>query len=188
MEALFLLPRLTFLALLHPASGAFLSLAQFWHTWERLCMNQVTSLLSVCCMMLGYSFELRQNSLAVGTVSSVMTIGSSINGWSLQCCSCKCQFCVDKYQLACNIAASHHTLLLVKCFQQHAGSEKRWLYHSPNITMEITTRGDCRIPGPLMSYLKNCSCSHVLLCRILQSKWVKWVLLLQSRGPAVNGK
>ena len=43
-------------------------------------MNQVTSLLSARCMMVGYSLELRQNRPAVGRVSSVMTVGSSING------------------------------------------------------------------------------------------------------------
>ena len=43
----------------HPASRAFLFLAQFWHSRERLCMNRVRSLLSMCCILPGYSFEPR---------------------------------------------------------------------------------------------------------------------------------
>ena len=45
-------------------------------------MNWVKSLLSMRRLWLGYSFEPRPNSHALGTARSVMTIGSSINGRS----------------------------------------------------------------------------------------------------------
>ena len=64
-------------ALGHPASRTFLSLARFWRIRERLCMNRVSSLLSMRCMLLGYNFKPR-----LGTAGSVMNIGSSINGCS----------------------------------------------------------------------------------------------------------
>lgn len=40
----------------HPTNGTFLLRTQFWFTRERLCMNQVRSLLSLCGMLLGYCF------------------------------------------------------------------------------------------------------------------------------------
>ena len=46
---------------LHPASRAFLLLARFWRSRERLCMNRVRSLLSMRSMLPGYSFEPRPN-------------------------------------------------------------------------------------------------------------------------------
>ena len=63
-----------------PGSRVFLSLAQFWCTWERLCMNRVRSLLSMRSMLLGYSFEPRPNSRALATGGWVMIIGLSRNG------------------------------------------------------------------------------------------------------------
>ena len=60
-------------------SRAFsLSLPQFWGTRDRLCKNRVTSLLSMRCMLLRYSFGLRPNSRALGTAVWVITIGLSI--------------------------------------------------------------------------------------------------------------
>ena len=64
----------------HPvnrSNRAFLSLARFWCTGQSLCMNRVKSLLSMCCILLGYSFESRPNSRAVGTAGSVLIIGLS---------------------------------------------------------------------------------------------------------------
>ena len=43
-------------------------------TWERLCRNRVRSLLSMRCVLPGYSFE--SNIPALGTAGSVMTIKS----------------------------------------------------------------------------------------------------------------
>ena len=45
-------------------------------------MNRVRSLLYMCCLLLGYSFEPRTNSRVLSTANSVMTIGLSINGSS----------------------------------------------------------------------------------------------------------
>ena len=42
-------------------------------------MNRVRSLLSMHCMLLGYRFEPRPYIRALGTVGSVMIIGSSVN-------------------------------------------------------------------------------------------------------------
>ena len=42
-------------AIFHPVSRAFLSLAWFWRTQERHCLNRVRSLLSMRRMLLGYS-------------------------------------------------------------------------------------------------------------------------------------
>ena len=56
--------------------------AWFWSTQDRLCMNWVRSLLSMCSILLGYSFKPRPNSLALATGSLVMTIGLWINGYS----------------------------------------------------------------------------------------------------------
>ena len=67
---------------MHPASRGFLSLAQFWRTQERLCMNQVRSLLSMLGMLVGYSFEPRPNSRVLATAGSVMIIALSLNGSS----------------------------------------------------------------------------------------------------------
>ena len=58
----------------HPAIRAFLSLSRFWCT-RKIEKNREKSLLSMCCMLLGYSFEPRPNSRAVGTAGSVMIIG-----------------------------------------------------------------------------------------------------------------
>ena len=57
----------------HPFSRAFLSLARFWVTQERPCMNRVRSLLSTHWKFL--RFEPKPNSRVL-----VMTIGLSING------------------------------------------------------------------------------------------------------------
>ena len=64
----------------HPARKAFLLLPWFWRTWERLCLNQERSLLSLRWMFLGYIFEHRTNSHALDVVCSVITIAVSING------------------------------------------------------------------------------------------------------------
>ena len=64
----------------HPvnrSNRAFLSLARFCCTGQSLGMNRVKSLLSMCCILLGYSFESRPNSRAVGTAGSVLIIGLS---------------------------------------------------------------------------------------------------------------
>ena len=58
----------------HPAIRVFLSLSRFWCT-RKIEKNREKSLLSMCCMLLGYSFETRPNSRAVGTAGSVMIIG-----------------------------------------------------------------------------------------------------------------
>ena len=63
-----------------PASIAFFTLVWFQHSRERLCINQVKTLLSVCGMLLGYNFEPRPNSCALASAGMVMTIGLSING------------------------------------------------------------------------------------------------------------
>ena len=57
-----------------------LPLAQFWCNRERLCMNQVSFLLSMRFMLLKYSFEFRPNNHALGTEGSVMIIGLSKKG------------------------------------------------------------------------------------------------------------
>jgi len=64
------------------SSRAFRSLAWFRRTRKRLCVNQVRSWLSMCCMLLGYSFEPRPNSRALGTAGSVMLRDLSIKGCS----------------------------------------------------------------------------------------------------------
>ena len=58
----------------HRASRAFLSLARFWPTRERLCMNQIRSLVSTRCMFPVYSFQHRANirAHALGTAGSLM--------------------------------------------------------------------------------------------------------------------
>ena len=65
----------------HPASRVFLLLARFWHSRERLCMNQVRSLLSMRCMLPGCSLEPKPNMpdlIAIlvfhGTAGSLITI------------------------------------------------------------------------------------------------------------------
>ena len=67
---------------LHPASRAFLLPARFWRSRERLCINRVSSLLNMRCMLPGYSLEPRLNmpDLAAilvfhGTAGSIITIG-----------------------------------------------------------------------------------------------------------------
>ena len=67
---------------MHPASRAFLSLARFWRSRERLCMNRVRSLWNMRCMLPGYSLEPKLNmpDLAAilvfhGTAGSIITIG-----------------------------------------------------------------------------------------------------------------
>ena len=66
----------------HPASRAFLLLARFWRSRERLFMNRVKSLLNMRCMLPGYSLEPKPNMphLAAilvfhGTAGSIITIG-----------------------------------------------------------------------------------------------------------------
>ena len=49
------------LAQSHPASRAFLFLARFWRSRERLCMNRERSLLNMRCMLPGYSLEPKPN-------------------------------------------------------------------------------------------------------------------------------
>ena len=44
-------------------------------------MNREKSLLSMCCLLLGYSFELRPKSRVLGTAGSIIS-GLSINGCS----------------------------------------------------------------------------------------------------------
>ena len=61
-----------------PDSWAFLLLIRFWRTRERLYLKRVTSLLSMRCMLLGYSFEPRPNSRELGSEGSAVTIGLSI--------------------------------------------------------------------------------------------------------------
>ena len=46
------------------------------------CVNQVRSLLSMRCRLLGNSFEPRPNSRALGTAGSVMLIDLSVEGCS----------------------------------------------------------------------------------------------------------
>ena len=65
----------------HPARRAFLLLAQFWRSRERLCMNRARSLLSMRCMLPVYSLEHKPNmpDLAAifvfhGTAGSIITI------------------------------------------------------------------------------------------------------------------
>ena len=43
-------------------------------------LNRVRFLLSMRCILLGYSFEPRPSSFALGSMCSVITIGLSING------------------------------------------------------------------------------------------------------------
>ena len=64
----------------HPASRTFLLLARFWRSRERLCMNRVTSLLNMRCMLPGYSLKPKPNmpDLAAilvfhGTAGSIIT-------------------------------------------------------------------------------------------------------------------
>ena len=66
----------------HPASRAFLLLARFWRSRERLCMNRVRSLLNMRCMLPGYSLEPKPNMPDLGailvfhgTAGSIITIG-----------------------------------------------------------------------------------------------------------------
>ena len=54
-----------------------------WCTRQSLCMNGVKSLLSLCCMLLGYSFEFSPNSRAASTAGSVLIIGLSRKKTSL---------------------------------------------------------------------------------------------------------
>ena len=67
---------------LHPSSRAFLLLARFWRSRERLCMNRIRSLLNMRCMLPGYSLVPKPNmpDLAAivvfhGTAGSIITIG-----------------------------------------------------------------------------------------------------------------
>ena len=67
---------------IHHASRAFLLLAPFWRSRERLCMNRVRSLLNMRCMLPGYSLEPMPNmpDLAAilvfhGAAGSIITIG-----------------------------------------------------------------------------------------------------------------
>ena len=65
---------------MHPASRAFFALVWFQRTREKLCINQVKTLLSVHGMLLEYSSEHRPNSCVLASASMVMTIDLSING------------------------------------------------------------------------------------------------------------
>ena len=62
--------------------AVFLSLARFWCTWERLCMNRVRSLLSMCCMLLGYS--LNPGLIALNLVQRAQ-LWSSVCQWKDAC-------------------------------------------------------------------------------------------------------
>ena len=66
----------------HPEFWSPYSRVRFWCTRERPCVNRVRSLLSMRCLVLGYSFEPRPKSPALGTTGSVVTSGLSINGCS----------------------------------------------------------------------------------------------------------
>ena len=66
----------------HAAGRAFLLLARFWRSRERLCMNRVRSLLNMRCMLPGYSLQPKPNmpDLAAilvfhGTAGSIITNG-----------------------------------------------------------------------------------------------------------------
>ena len=66
----------------HPASRAFLLLARFWRSRERLCMSRVRSLLNMRCMLPGYSLEPKPNMPDLtaflvfhGTAGSIIAIG-----------------------------------------------------------------------------------------------------------------
>ena len=67
-----------------PASRTFVAFARFLRWLERICLNRVTSLLSMRCMLLGYSLEPRPNGRALVIEGSVTTIGiygrTSTNG------------------------------------------------------------------------------------------------------------
>ena len=58
----------------HPTLRGVFPCARFWRSQERLFSNLVRSLLSMRCMLLGYNFEPRPRSCALGTARSVMTI------------------------------------------------------------------------------------------------------------------
>ena len=68
------------------SSRTFLSFARFGRTRERLCINRVTSLLSMRDVLLGYSFPARPYNRVFGRVGSFMTTGLSMNGisWSIK--------------------------------------------------------------------------------------------------------
>ena len=75
--------------LLHPAIRAFLLLARFSRSRERLCMNRVRCLLNMRCMLPGYSLESKPNmrDLAAilvfhGTAGPIITIGF-VTKWTL---------------------------------------------------------------------------------------------------------
>lgn len=63
----------------HHASTAFLFLAQFWFTQERLCTNPVRPFLSMCLMLLRYSSELRPNSCCLFQQAQLWT---SVYQWT----------------------------------------------------------------------------------------------------------
>ena len=65
--------RIRLVGTLEPAES-FLCLLDFG------ALNRVRFLLSMRCTLLGYSFEPRPSSLALGSMGSVITIGLSING------------------------------------------------------------------------------------------------------------
>ena len=67
-----------------PASRAFIFHFLDFCVLEKdsVCMNGVRSLLNMPCFLLGYSFEARPYRLALGTASSLITIGLSIIGCS----------------------------------------------------------------------------------------------------------
>ena len=53
-------------------------LTNLWRSLKKECMIRVRSLLSMRCLLLGYSFDLRPNSHALGTAAVVLTIGLTI--------------------------------------------------------------------------------------------------------------
>ena len=65
--------RIRLVGTLEPAES-FLCLLDFG------ALNRVRFLLSMRCILLGYSFEPRPSSFALGSMCSVITIGLSING------------------------------------------------------------------------------------------------------------
>ena len=67
----------------HPvkrSNRAFLSLARFWCARQSLCMNRVKSLLRMCCMLPGYSFESRSDLIAVRLVQRAQFWSSVYQG------------------------------------------------------------------------------------------------------------
>ena len=64
------------------AEPFYFTFSIFAYLRNSVCMNGVRSLLNIPCLLLGYSFEPRPYRLALGTASSLITIGLSIIGCS----------------------------------------------------------------------------------------------------------